>query len=102
MRDPQSHEKSCGTIFTSFKHPFLNDPRGVAGPTGLCPIIVLDSCSLFMVFTAQRNDKCGFFKSFSSALVEQLHGLHLMFAPVLFRSKTDQSGIWPGGPLGLS
>ena len=49
MRDPQSHGKSCGTIFTSFKHPFLNDPRGV------CSTIVLDSCSSFVVFTAKRN-----------------------------------------------
>ena len=55
MRDPKSHGKSRGTTFTSFKRPFLNDPRGVAGPTSLCSTIVLDSCSLFVVFTAQRN-----------------------------------------------
>lgn len=46
MRGPQSHGKFRGTIFTSFKRPFLNDPRGVAGPTGLCSTNVLDSCSL--------------------------------------------------------
>jgi len=94
MRDLQSHGKSCGTIFTSFKHPFLNDPRGVAGPTGLCSAIVLDSCSSFVVFTAQRNAQLRTtanvdFSSLPShcALVEQPHGLHLMFAPVLLPIK---------------
>ena len=47
--------KASWNYFHFLKRPFLNDPRGVAGPTSLCSTIVLDSCSLFVVFTAQRN-----------------------------------------------
>jgi hypothetical protein len=50
---PQSHESLVELFPLPSSTPFST--IGVAGPTSLCSTIVLDSCSSFVVFTAQRN-----------------------------------------------
>ena len=98
---PQSHGKSCGTISTSFKHPFLNDPRGVAGPTSLYSTIVLDSCSSFVVFAAQRNAQLRTTTNFSSLShrIVRSWSSRMVALNVCSRSFPDQKWIRAGSGL---
>lgn len=99
MRDPQSHGKSRGTIFTSFKHPFLNDPRGVAGLTGHC------SRQLFFVrgvhcttqCSAAHHDKCEFFKPLIALCAREAAAWVAL--NVCSRSFPDQKWIRAGSGL---